>query len=140
MSTYRIGEISEITGLSTDTLRYYEKIHLLPKIQRNSAGLRLYNDKDVSRLRFIQRAQKMNFSLAEINDLLKMRENPQKARKSVKALTQQKLLEVESHLKELTTLRNEMTLLVNLCGASDNGCPIIETLDEKKNQKKRSNK
>jgi DNA-binding transcriptional MerR regulator len=130
MSTYRIGELNELTGLSADTLRYYEKIHLIPRVQRNASGIRLYNDKDISRLRFIRRAQKMNFSLAEIKNLLKMRENPQKARKSVKALTQQKLLEVESHLRELKTLRDEMTLLVNLCSGSEDGCPIIETLDK----------
>ncbi len=130
MKTYRIGEITEITGLSADTLRYYEKIQVLPKIQRNTSGLREYNDKDVSHLRFIQRAQKMNFSLAEIKDLLAMRQNPQNARKSVKALTQQKLLEVENHLKDLKTLRNELTLLVNLCSGSKDGCPIIESLDE----------
>jgi len=130
MSTYQIGEITRVTGLSADTLRYYEKIQLLPKIHRNASGLRLYNDKDISRLRFIQRAQKMNFSLAEIKDLLKMRENPQKARKSVRSLTRQKLLDVETHLKDLTILHNELTLLVNLCGASENGCPIIESLDK----------
>ena len=137
MSTYRIGEITELTGLSADTLRYYEKIQLLPKVSRNSSGVRVYNEKDLSRLRFIQRAQKMNFTLAEIKDLLKMRENPQNARKGVKALTQEKLLEVENHLKELKTLRDELSLLVNLCGASEDGCPIIETLDTKPLRKKK---
>jgi len=137
MNAYQIGEITATTGLSADTLRYYEKIQLLPKIQRNAAGLRIYNDKDISRLRFIQRAQKMNFSLAEIKDLLKMRENPQKARKCVRTLTQQKLLEVKSHLKDLKTLHNELTLLVNLCGASEAGCPIIESMDKPPQVKRR---
>ena len=137
MAEYRIGGISNKLGLSADTLRYYEKIGLLPKVNRTHSGIRVYNDKDISRLKFIQRAQKMNFSLAEIGDLLKMRENPQKARKSVRALTQQKLLVVKNHLKDLQTLHNELALLVNLCGASEDGCPIIETLD-KKNKKKRN--
>jgi MerR family copper efflux transcriptional regulator len=132
MDTYRIKEVTEQTGLSADTLRYYEKIKLLPKVQRNASGVRIYSDKDISRLRFIQRAQKMNFSLEEIKDLMSMRENPQKARKSVRTLTQQKLHEVEDHLKELTTLRNELTLLINLCSASKDGCPIIETIDKGK--------
>ena len=132
MDTYRIKEVSEQTGLSADTLRYYEKIKLLPKVPRNASGVRIYSDKDISRLRFIQRAQKMNFSLEEIKNLMSMRENPQKARKSVRTLTQQKLHEVEDHLKELTTLRNELTLLVNLCSASKDGCPIIETIDKGK--------
>ena len=128
--TYKIGEIVTTLGLSADTLRYYEKIKLLPKISRNDSGVREYDDKDISRLKFIQRAQKMNFSLSEISDLLKMRENPQKVRNEVRLLTADKLSEVDEHLQSLTTLRNELQLLLNLCKGSEQGCPIIEGLDE----------
>ncbi len=127
---YPIGKIGTLLGLSADTLRYYEKIGLLTGIQRTSANTRLYGDKDLSRLRFIQRAQKMNFSLAEIKDLLAMREDPQHSRREVRELTHRKLQEIESHLKDLTTLRNELTLLVNLCAGSENGCPIIEGIEQ----------
>ena len=130
MVAYRISEVTQQLGLSADTLRYYEKIKLLPKISRNSSGIREYDDKDISRLKFIQRAQKMNFSLAEISDLLKMRENPQKVKNEVRQLTADKLLEVESHLESLTVLRNELQLLMNLCQGSEKGCPIIEGLEE----------
>ncbi len=130
MNRYRIGDVTKKIGLSADTLRYYEKINLLPKISRTASGIREYDDKDLSRLKFIQRAQKMNFSLAEISDLLKMRENPQKVRDDVRQLTADKLSEVDEHLQSLTTLRNELQLLLNLCRGSENGCPIIEGLDE----------
>lgn len=126
---YRIGDVTRLTGLSADTLRYYEKIDLLPPVSRTASGIRVYTDKDISRLHFIQRAQKMNFSLAEIASLLKMREDPQRARKSVRELTSAKLTEVESRLNEITTLRNELQLLLNLCQASEDGCPIIESID-----------
>ncbi|HEB81891.1 MAG TPA: heavy metal-responsive transcriptional regulator [Gammaproteobacteria bacterium] len=127
---YRISDVTQQTGLSADTLRYYEKIGLLKKVQRNASGIRLYNDADLSRLRFIQRAKLMNFSLEEIAQLLQMRENPAKVKNSVRELTQKKLEEVEQNLKTLTTLRNELTLLVNLCTGSEEGCPIIESIDE----------
>lgn len=130
MSQYRIGAITARLGLSADTLRYYEKIGLLPRVARDGGGMRLYNDKDMSRLRFIQRAQKMDFTLAEIADLLKMREDPQRARKGVRKLTATKLEEVQARLKEITTLRNELRLLLNLCQASADGCPIIENIDQ----------
>ena len=130
MNLYRIGDVTKKIGLSADTLRYYEKIKLLPKIARNDSGVREYDDKDISRLKFIQRAQKMNFSLSEISDLLKMRENPQKVRNEVRLLTADKLSEVDEHLQSLTTLRNELQLLLNLCKGSEQGCPIIEGLDE----------
>ncbi len=126
----RIGEITRQLGLSADTLRYYEKINLLPPVNRTAAGIRSYSERDISRLKFIQRAQKMNFSLAEIKDLLQMREDPQHARDEVRTLTQKKLAEVENHLADLETLRRELQLLVNLCQGSADGCPIIEGLDE----------
>lgn len=131
MNVYRIGDVTKKIGLSADTLRYYEKIKLLPKVSRNTSGIREYDDKDISRLKFIQRAQKMNFSLSEISDLLKMRENPQKARNEVRQLTADKLLEVDEHLQSLTTLKKELQLLLNLCRGAKDGCPIIEGLDER---------
>lgn len=130
MTIYRIGDVTKLIGLTADTLRYYEKIKLIPKVSRNASGIREYDDKDISRLKFIQRAQKMNFSLAEISDLLKMRENPQKVKSEVRQLTADKLLEVESHLESLLILRNELQLLINLCQGSDDGCPIIDGLSE----------
>lgn len=131
MGQYRIGDVTEKLGLSADTLRYYEKIGLLPKVGRNGAGVRLYNDKDLSRLKFIQRAQKMDFTLAEIGTLLKMREAPQSARKSVRELTARKLAEVETHLKELQTLRDELRLLLNLCDGSRKSCGILKEMDRR---------
>ena len=130
MNGYRIGEATEKVGISADTLRYYEKIKLLPTISRTDSGIRLYDERDLSRLRFIKRAQKMRFSLKEIGELLNMREDPQRARDDVRLLTRSKLTEVEEHLDELKILRNELRLLINLCTASEDGCPIIESIDQ----------
>jgi len=132
MSEYRISDVTKQLGLSADTLRYYEKIGLLPKVHRNDSGIRVYTDKNLSQLRFIQRAQKMNFSLAIIKNLLQMREDPQHARLEVRQLTRTKLAEVEALLTDLTFLKNELTLLINLCTGSDEGCPIIEGIDTPK--------
>lgn len=125
----QIGKVSERLGLSKDTLRYYEKIGLLPRVARNAAGLRIYDAKDVSRLKFIKRAQRIKFSLAEISQLLEMRDSPQNVRDEVRALTRGKLIEVEEHINELTILRNEFQLLINLCANAADGCPIIEDIE-----------
>lgn len=137
---YRIGDVARLTGLSTDTLRYYEKIGLLRPVGRAASGTRVYDQVDLSRLRFIQRAKTMNFSLEEIARLLEMREDPQHARDEVRELTHRKLEEVENHLEELDTLRKELTLLINLCRGSKAGCPIIEDLDSKSSRKKSKRK
>lgn len=125
----KIGKVVETLSISADTLRYYEKIALMPKVHRNNSGVRFYSDKDLSRLRFIKRAQKMGFSLEEIANLLRFRENPQNAKPQVRELAHQKLKEIEEHLTELSTLRDELRLLTNLCGASMDGCPILESFD-----------
>ncbi len=128
-NNYRIGNISRQLGLSVDTLRYYEKIGLLPRVHRTASGIRDYSDKDISRLKFVRRAQKMNFSLAEISSLLQMREAPQDARQEVRELTLKKLVEIENRLQDLTNLRNELKQLTRLCASNRKGCPIIEDIE-----------
>lgn len=129
MPIYKIGDIEQMLGVSKDTLRYYEKIKLLPTVTRTEAGIRQYGDKDISRLRFIRRAQKMNFSLAEIASLMKMRDDPVNSKADIRELTANKLKEIEENLAELDSLRGELRLLLNLCNCSADGCPIIENLE-----------
>lgn len=129
MTGHQIRAVTQQLGLSADTLRYYEKIGLLPRVARNTAGVRCYSEQDISRLRFIQRAQKMNFSLAEIADLLRMRAAPQRARAPVRELTAKKLVEVENQVKELQTLRDDLQLLLNLCASGRRSCAIIKKID-----------
>lgn len=126
---YKISAVSKRLSLTQDTLRYYEKIGLLNTVARNVSGVRQYTEQDISHLRFIQRAQKMNFSLAEISELLKMRQAPQHARDDVRQLTAVKLVEIETRLEELSSLKNELQLLLNLCRNAEDGCPIIENIE-----------
>jgi DNA-binding transcriptional MerR regulator len=66
---YSIGELSEISGLSARTLRYYEELELLPGVRRRAGGRRVYGDDELERLRFIQRLKTLGLSLAEIREL-----------------------------------------------------------------------
>ena len=129
MSAISIGEAARRTGLSVDTLRYYEKIQLMPRIARDSGGRRRYGERDLSQLRFIQRAQRCNFSLMDIGVLLKLRRTPEAPRLQVQQLTEQKLKEIKARREDLERLQHELELLLNLCRGSDKGCPIIESLD-----------
>ena len=126
---YRIGEICELTGLSADTLRYYEKIGLLSDVPRAASGMRSYTRHHLSTLKFIQRAKAMNFSLDEISRLLEMRRDPRHARDEVRALTHEKLADIETRIEQLDLMRRELQLLVNLCQASEDGCPIIDEFE-----------
>lgn len=127
---YQIGKISKQLGVSVDTLRYYEKIALLPRIHRKSSGLRLYGKKDISRIKFIKRSQRMGFSLDEIKKLLQFREAPQKAKPEVRQLADKKLQDIENRLGDLKLLQNEFQLLINLCTEDAESCPILEAMDD----------
>lgn len=130
MAEFSIGEVKQQTGLSHDTLRYYEKIGLLGKVHRDEGGRRRYDESDLSRLAFIQRAQAVNFSLQEIRQLLQFRDNPVGAKLDVLTLTEQKYREVIAQINQLESLRTELDLLLNLCRRESGGeCPIIENLE-----------
>ncbi|MCZ6502545.1 MAG: MerR family transcriptional regulator [Gammaproteobacteria bacterium] len=124
-----IGKAATELNLSPDTLRYYEKIGLLSNINRSGAGTRSYTRKDVSKIRFIKRAQRMKFSLLEVSKLLEFRENPQKAKPQVRQLAGDKLVDIETHLLELQQLHNELQLLIGLCTDSEDDCPILQEID-----------
>lgn len=125
-----IGQASQATGLSVDTLRYYERIGLLGAIARNSGGQRRYLDKDIARLRFVRRAQSMDFSLDEIAQLLVLRDRQDDVRVDVRALTEAKLAAIEARIASLSQLRDELGALISQCQASEHQCPIIGRMDD----------
>jgi len=129
---YQIGEISKQLGISVDTLRYYEKINLLPPIRRKPSGLRLYGKKDISRVKFIKRSQRMGFSLDEIKKLMQFREAPQKAKPEVRRLAGKKLMDITTRLDDLMMLQREFQLLINLCSEDKESCPILDAMDYEK--------
>ncbi len=127
----RIGQVAKTEGVSVDTLRYYEKIQLMPNVGRDQSGIRYYTERDLSRLRFIKRAQKMGFSLDEIGQLLGFREAPLDAKPQTRLLATRKLQQIEDHLLELTQLREELASLTRRCGGSTDQCPILAKLDSR---------
>lgn len=130
MSGYRIGEASEQAGMSADTLRYYERIGLLHPILRDGGGRRFYTGADLERLRFIARAQAMDFTLTEIGQLLDLRDHPATAREEARRLAHGKLEAVTARMRTLRHLRDELRLLLNLCAGATGQCPILELKTE----------
>lgn len=124
-----IGEAAAAVGIAPDTLRYYEKIHLLPRPARNAGGRRTYRERDLARLRFIKRAQALGFSLHDIGELLKLREDPVKCSKAVRTLAAQKRDVLEAQLRETERMHRELSLLLNLCRGAADHCPILERME-----------
>ncbi len=125
MSAYRIGDAAQLACMSADTLRYYERIGLMRRVLRDGGGRRAYTETDLERLRFIARAQAMDFSLAEIRQLLELRDHPATARAEARRLAHGKLDAVTQRLRTLRHLHDELRLLLNLCTRVDGSCPIL---------------
>lgn len=104
----RSGELAKASGLSTDTLRHYERKGVLPPVRRLSNGYRVYPPDSVERLRLIQRALAVGFTLDELAKFLKARDRGQAPCQEVRALAAEKLTEIESRLRELLQVRDEL--------------------------------
>lgn len=127
--TLRIREAAQTVGLSADTLRYYEKIDLVPRPARGIGGQRTDGEKDLARLRFVTRAQALGFTLEEIRQLLRFREKPARRRKSVRKLAQRKCQTLATQRQALEHMHRELTLLLNLCAGARDHCPALERLE-----------
>jgi DNA-binding transcriptional MerR regulator len=126
---YTIGSLGKQTGLTADTLRYYEKIGLLSNINR-TGGQRRYERHHLDQLQFIRRAQAMDFSLAEIAQLLRLRVDPVSSRTEVRQLAEEKLDAISQRISTLRKLQKELQGMINECQHGAPGaCPIIKGLE-----------
>jgi MerR family copper efflux transcriptional regulator len=134
MNTIGIGTLAKRAGVSIDTVRYYEKSGLLAPESRLASGYRRYSDEQVSRLRFIRRAQELGFALKDIRELLGI--SKQKDVAKVKRAAEKKLADVEVRLAALTRMRDGLATLVATCPGHGRAadCPILKALGEERLQ------
>ncbi len=124
-----IGKAASKAGLSIKTVRYYANISMVTPYQDPQTGYREYNDNDVAKLQFIGKARRFNFSIDECRELLSLYQNKNRPSKEVKALTLEKIAEIEKKLGELQGLRDQLHHLATHCQGNDRpDCPILEAL------------
>ncbi|QDY99907.1 Cu(I)-responsive transcriptional regulator [Nitratireductor mangrovi] len=123
-----IGHAAERSGLPAKTIRYYEDIGLL-KPDRSGNGYRDYSTSDVHRLRFLQRARGLGFSVAECRQLLSLYNDRERESADVKTIAKAKLTEIDRKIAELKGLRDALSHLVAHCHGDERPeCPIIDEL------------
>jgi DNA-binding transcriptional MerR regulator len=138
-NTIQIGRAAQQAGLSIDTIRFYERRSLLPRVPRTAGRFRLYSADDVARLTFIRQMQGLGFSLQEIRQLLDLRGLQAENCREVRDILQVKLEQVRGKIGELKTL--EHTLIVDLrkCnrelkqrhGRTPKPCPVLKDAEGK---------
>lgn len=131
MQGLTIGKLANASGSDVETIRYYERRGLLPEPPRAANGYRLYPVTAAKRLRFIQRAKTLGFTLAEIAELLALQDTDAD-RAEVKALTHHKVEDLDSRIRDLQRMRAVLADLEARCSGHGpaHGCPIIEALNE----------
>lgn len=123
-----IGQAAVLTGLPVKTIRYYEDIGLVAPMRRNN-GYRNFGDRDVHKLRFLQRARRLGFSVESCQALLALYEDKHRSSADVKRLAAAHLEEVDRKIAELMGLRETLDRLVHTCHGDDRpDCPILEDL------------
>ena len=106
--TLTISALARSLGLSADTLRYYERLGLLPRAERTATGYRLYGEEVVERLSFICAAKRMGLRLADIKELLDVRDRGQCPCGHTRDLVERRLAEVEAEIQQLSAVRGHL--------------------------------
>jgi len=129
VSTFSIGELAQQTGTKIETIRYYERIGLLPHPARTAGNYRAYARPHLERLSFIRRGRDLGFSLDEVRELLRLSDDRGQSCADVDRIARLHLTEVERKLADLKALRTELRQLVDHCRHGTIAeCRIIEAL------------
>lgn len=131
MEPLRTGEVARRAGVNVETLRFYEREGILPEPPRRASGYREYPPDAVDLIRFVKRAQELGFSLREIQELLKLRDAPNRASGKVPRLVKAKLEEIDRKVRDLEAMREALGELLCDCESKRSkrtSCPIIASL------------
>ena len=126
----QIGELSRQTGCNVETIRYYERVGLLPRPPRSAGRYRLYDTGDVRRLAFVRRARELGFTLDEVRALLVLSAaNGENTCSEVRDLTARHLADVRAKIADLRAMERVLSEAVHQCDTGGlPGCPLIDTL------------
>lgn len=123
----KIGEASKATGIPVETIRYYEKIGMVPKPGREASGYRHYQQSHLDRLLFIKRCRNLDMAQDEIRELIRLADQPDADCSEVDALLARHLSHVRERLRELASLEDTLEQLQHACseGRTVSQCGIL---------------
>jgi MerR family copper efflux transcriptional regulator len=133
MNRLTVGEVAEQARVHIETLRYYERRGLVERPPRSASNYRLYPEDAVRRVRFIERAQELGFSLKDIKELLSLRAAPEAGCAEVRAHAAAKIKDIDDRIASLTAMKHTLSTLMTECsgGGPLTDCPILESLETK---------
>lgn len=124
-----IGDMGKATGTKVETIRYYERIGLLPKPPRTTSNYRDYGQIELGRLSFIRRSRDLGFSLDQVRALLGLSDDRSCDCAGIDKIANEHLIEVDRKIADLKALRRELKAVIDSCdGGTVAECRIIEAL------------
>lgn len=135
-SRLQIGEIAAQSGVSVDTVRYYEKLNLLPRAARSGGGFRIFPAETVERIKFIKQAQEMGFSLDQVKQLFST--GGANLCREVRKLLLEKLGALESKITQMQNFKRVLNHHLSECDdelkahGDESTCPVLTTLEKVK--------
>jgi len=124
-----IGMVAELSGVPPKTIRYYESIGLIAQAKRTGSGYRVYGERDIQTLRFIQRARSLGFTVADVGALLALWRDTGRASAQVRSLAERHRDEIDRKIAELHGLRATLDHLIAACHGDERpDCPILDDL------------
>ncbi len=125
-----IGDLSSKTGVKIETIRYFERIGLMPIAERKSSGHRVYDETSLRRLTFIGRCRELGFSQADIRSLLGVEDNTPSC-DEILSITTHHRTSIKAKISDLRKLERRLSEISSTCLSNDTPvCPIIESLSE----------
>jgi MerR family mercuric resistance operon transcriptional regulator len=124
-----IGTLSKRTGSNVETIRYYERVGLLPAPARSAGGYRLYGSEHVKRLTFVRRARALGFSIDEVRRLLDLADHRRRPCAEVRVLAGAHLADVRAKIADLQAMERALAETVASCAGGRNAhCALIDAL------------
>lgn len=130
-----IGKAAKLSGLTVKAVRYYSDIGIIKPNVAVDTGYRDFSDPDLAKLQFVAKARKFNFSLDDCRELIALYENTERSSREVKALTLEKIAEIDTKLTELNMLKDQLSRLASTCHGDDRpNCPILDALSDRNSE------
>lgn len=129
---FTIGQLAQATGVNLETIRYYERIALMPEPTRTSGGHRTYDDEHRRRLSFVRRSRELGFTLEQIRELLRLSVEEGQPCCSVERIASAHLEDVRGKIADLRRLETLLAASVERCAETREGpsCAVLEMLSE----------
>ena len=125
---HTIGVAAKLSGVNIETIRYYEREGVVPKAARTASGRRVYNDDQVSRLRFVQRCRELGFPIPEVKSLRALTRGAPTSCSEAREIGKSHLMAVKERIIDLRRMESALADLVQLCGTGKRECPMLGQL------------